>query len=114
MTDGSELRGRARAMRREPTPAERTLWRLLKSGRLGGLKFRRQVPMARYIVDFVCFDPRLIIECDGGQHADRSYDAIRDAWLESQGFRVVRLWNGEIMDNLDGVATAILRTVGKG
>ena len=76
------LKDRARQMRREPTEAERRMWRLLRDRRLGGFKFRRQEQLGRYIVDFVCFERKLVIELDGSQHADSAYDAERDAWLK--------------------------------
>jgi very-short-patch-repair endonuclease len=114
MPDRRELRDRARAIRHEPTPAEKALWDLLRGGRLGGLKFRRQVPLGAYIADFACLYPRVIVECDGGQHADRSYDAERDAWFRTQGFLVLRFWNGEVVDNREGVGVAILQAIGRG
>ncbi len=103
MADRKTLLARARAMRREPTPAERKLWRLLRGAKLQDLNFRRQLPLGPYIADFVCLDPRLIIECDGGQHADSAYDADRDAWLRAQGFIVLRFWNNEVENDEDVV-----------
>ncbi|MDR3509929.1 MAG: DUF559 domain-containing protein [Caulobacteraceae bacterium] len=88
--DRRGLRDRARGMRREPTPAKRRLWSLLRGGALEGLKFRRQVPLGTYIADFACLYPRVIVECDGGQHADSAYDAARDAWFTAQGFKMIR------------------------
>ncbi|MGC1301953.1 MAG: endonuclease domain-containing protein [Caulobacteraceae bacterium] len=99
---------RARAMRREQTPAERAMWRLLRSRGFERLKFRRQVPLGSYIVDFVCLDPRVVVECDGGQHADNAYDVRRDAWLRQQGFRVLRVWNNDVLEEPEGV-DAMLR-----
>ena len=73
-----------------------------------GLKFKRQKPMGRYIVDFVCVEQRLIIEIDGGQHAEQmAYDQHRDAWLRSQGYTVLRFWNNEVMQQLEGVLEQI-------
>jgi len=73
-----------------------------------GLRFRRQAPIGRYIVDFVCFEQRLIIEIDGGQHADRTgQDAARTRWLEGEGFRVIRFWNNDVLDNTEGVVESI-------
>jgi very-short-patch-repair endonuclease len=95
-------------MRHEPTDAERKLWSILRAKRLAGWKFKRQQPIDRYIVDFVCFEARLIVEADGGQHAENNNDAVRDAFLAEQGFRVLRYWNNDILTNLEGVATAIL------
>ena len=79
---------RARAMRCEPTEAERRLWYALRDRRMQALKFRRQVPIGAYVVDFVCFEHRLIVECDGFQHADNLRDGRRDDWLRAQGFVV--------------------------
>ena len=98
---------RAKRMRSEPTDAERALWQLLRAKRFVGYKFKRQVPIDRYIVDFVCFADRLIIEADGSQHAESDYDAERDAYLAGQGFRVLRFWNNDILTNTEGVGEAI-------
>jgi very-short-patch-repair endonuclease len=84
------------------------LWSILRAKRLAGWKFKRQEQIDRYIVDFVCFRARLIVEADGSQHAESTADAQRDAYLFDQGFRVLRFWNNEILTNPDGVATAIL------
>ncbi|VVT15609.1 DNA (Cytosine-5-)-methyltransferase [Erythrobacter sp. EC-HK427] len=97
----------AKHMRREPTDAERKLWSLLRGKRLGGHKFKRQEQIGDYIVDLVCFGSRVIIEADGSQHSDDA-DAARDHWLTSQGFRVLRFWNNEILNNSDGVAQMVL------
>jgi very-short-patch-repair endonuclease len=113
MADRRELRDRARAMRKAPTPAERVLWGMLRGGRLEGLKFRRQVPIGTYIADFACNDPKVIVECDGGQHALSDYDAVRDAWFQAEGYRVLRFWNGEIMDHPEGVRLRILSALGR-
>jgi very-short-patch-repair endonuclease len=101
-------RGFARAMRHEPTDAEQRLWHLLRSRRLEHLKFRRQVPIGRYIVDFVCLEKRLIIEVDGGQHSENAADAERDRWLEDVGYRMMRIWNNEMLKNSHGVLEMIL------
>jgi very-short-patch-repair endonuclease len=98
----------AKRMRREPAEAEVKLWSMLRGQRLGGLKFKRQEQLGDYIVDFVCFGARLIVEADGGQHAESNSDAVRDAWLTAQGFRVLRFWNNDILGNPDGVARVIL------
>ncbi len=98
--------GRARELRRNMTDAERALWRELRGGALGG-KFRRQAPLGRYIVDFVCLEKHLIVEVDGGQHAENRSDQERDRWLESQGFRVLRFWNNEVLGNMSGVLEVI-------
>ncbi len=101
-------------MRHEPTEVERRLWGRLRGGRLGGLKFRRQVPLGAYIADFACFYPRMIVECDGGQHADSAYDERRDAWFRDQGFQVMRFWNGDVLEDPGAVAETILRASGRG
>lgn len=101
------LRTRAKAMRSAPTDAERKLWAILRAKRLAEYKFKRQVPIDRYIVDFVCLRQRLIIEVDGGQHSPSS-DARRDAYLLGQGFRILRFWNNEILINEEGVSRRIL------
>ncbi len=99
---------RARALRRQASEAERTLWQQLRKRQLHGFKFRRQVVIEPYIVDFVCLDAKLIIEADGGQHADQAaYDGRRTAKLESMGYRVMRFWNHEILGELPGVLEQI-------
>jgi very-short-patch-repair endonuclease len=86
------------------TEAEKRVWQILRSHRMTGHKFRRQVPIGRYIADFVCHDVRLIVEVDGGQH-DRSspLEAERSEFLQNEGYRILRLWNNEILENLEGV-----------
>ncbi|HEX5935940.1 MAG TPA: endonuclease domain-containing protein [Pseudorhizobium sp.] len=101
-------RGRARAMRADATRAEDMLWDALRDRRLEGAKFRRQVPLQHYILDFVCFERRLIVEVDGWQHAESRSDAVRDAFFRSQGFRVLRFWNEEVEENINGVCLRIL------
>jgi very-short-patch-repair endonuclease len=95
-------------MRSVPTDAEHWLWQLLRAHRFAGFKFRRQVPIDFYIADFVCPSARLIIELDGGQHAVGSADERRDTYLETQGFRVLRIWNNDLFTNEEGVLEAIL------
>lgn len=95
-------------MRRAQTEAERRLWSTLRSHRLQGWKFKRQEQIGDYIVDFVCFRARLMIEADGSQHVESAADEQRTAWLECQGFRVLRFWNNDILLSGDSVATAIL------
>ena len=91
-------------LRKRPTRAENLLWLHLKGRQLEGVKFRRQEPIGRYIVDFVAFEQRLIIEVDGGQHAiEKEGDRARDNWLQNQGFRILRFWNNEVLQNLEGV-----------
>ncbi|MBI1261158.1 MAG: DUF559 domain-containing protein [Rhizobiales bacterium] len=98
---------RARHPRRHQTEAETRLWLRLRNRGLQGFKFRRQVPVGPYIADFLCADCLLIVEADGGQHADSAKDAVRTAFLESQGYRVLRFWNNDILSNTDGVLEAI-------
>jgi very-short-patch-repair endonuclease len=86
----------ARELRKQQTPHEHTLWQQLRAKRFSGYKFRRQQPLGRFIVDFVCFSQRLIVELDGSQHAEAAeYDAQRDAWLKQSGYRVLRFWNND-------------------
>jgi very-short-patch-repair endonuclease len=100
---------RARDLRANATKPERKLWAALSGRQLGGFKFRRQHPIDRYFVDFACAERRLVVELDGGQHADQaSYDEARTAVLEACGWRVLRIWNDEVIENLDGVVIAIL------
>jgi len=109
--DGNRLRY-ARRMRRLPTDAEMRLWRNFRAGRLAGYKFRRQQPIGRYIVDFVCFEKRLVIEVDGGQHLDAQLsDASRTKWLESEGFQVLRFWNDDVLLRTHSVLEAVLRAL---
>jgi very-short-patch-repair endonuclease len=98
----------ARHLRKNLTDAERRLWWRLRGEQLGGARFRKQAPIGKYVVDFVCFERKLIIELDGGQHAARvEKDEVRTAWLESQGFRVLRFWNHLIFEDIDPVLEAI-------
>lgn len=101
----------AKRNRKSQTDAERKLWPILRSHRLQGWKFKRQEQLGDFIVDFVCFRARVIVEADGSQHADNADDLVRTEWLEGEGFRVVRFWNNDILLNSDGVATAILATL---
>lgn len=101
---------RARELRRNLTDVERLLWSRLRGRRFAGYKFRRQMTIGRYVVDFVCLERRLILELDGGQHSERKqYDAARTAWLNSQGFEVLRFWNHETLEDWDAVEEVIWR-----
>jgi very-short-patch-repair endonuclease len=104
----SNQRSRARTMRGAPTDVELRLWRLLRDRRLNGIKFRRQVPLGPYIVDFLCVGAKLIVEADGSQHAESLRDIVRDTYLESQGWKVLRFWNNEVLQNREGVLETIL------
>ena len=99
----------ARRLRRNPTDAERRLWQLLRHRQLEGLRFRRQAPVGVYVLDFVCFEAALVVEVDGGQHAmeKKAADERRSAWLESQGFRILRFWNNDVLGNPEGVIETI-------
>ena len=101
----------AKQLRRNMTDAERLLWKHLRAHRLNGHKFRRQHPVGPYIVDFVHLGAMLIVEADGGQHNESADDATRDAWLQSQGFKVLRFWNNEILGETEAVLTAILNAI---
>ena len=98
----------ARQLRRDATDAERRLWSALRD-RSSEYRFRRQYPIGRFIVDFACTRHRLIVEADGSQHADSDDDRWRTAWLEEQGWRMLRFWNNEVLANTNGVVETILR-----
>jgi very-short-patch-repair endonuclease len=104
---------RARDMRRRDTEAETRLWNALRANRLGGWKWKRQVPFGPYFLDFLCRDAGLVVEVDGGQHAEQvAYDERRTAFLRRSGLRVVRFWNSEVLTNRDGVCPTILEACG--
>jgi very-short-patch-repair endonuclease len=105
-----KTRTRARALRRSPTDAERKMWWLLRSLKPLGMHFRRQAPIGPYIADFAWHSAKLVIELDGSQHADkrRGYDTRRTAWLESQGYQVLRFWNVDILKSPESVGEAVL------
>ena len=99
---------RARRLRRETTDVEKRLWRELRNFQVDGFKFRRQHPFGPFVADFYCPRAKLIIEVDGGQHAERTgADAARTTWFESKGCRVIRFWNNEVLGNLEGVLTTV-------
>ncbi len=103
---------RTQKLRKQLTDAERHLWDKLRRHQLNGYRFRRQVPIGRYVVDFACLPERLIIEVDGGQHSERQdADARRTEWLESQNFRVLRFWNNEVFGNIEGVIETIASAI---
>lgn len=98
----------ARALRKNMTPHEQRLWYLLRDRRFAHYKFRRQFPLGYYVVDFACWQSKLIIELDGSQHSENAqYDAARTTWLERRGWRVLRFWNNDF-DNEEGVLEVIL------
>ena len=98
---------RARRLRRDSTDAEGSLWYRLRSRRLGGHKFVRQEPIGPFTVDFICREARLVIEVDGGQHADNPRDAVRDKWLTDRNYRILRFWNNDVLGNMSGVLETI-------
>src|SRR4051812_37863060 len=102
---------RARSLRRSRTPAERRLWRQLRELKRAGFKFRQQVPIDHFIVDFACLSQRLIIEVDGGTHGtdgEIARDRRRGRYLQDQGFRILRVWNSEVRENIEGVMDTIV------
>ncbi|MCP4406239.1 MAG: endonuclease domain-containing protein [Gammaproteobacteria bacterium] len=109
------MKTKARYLRQNQTEAEQALWRQLRNRQLMGYKFRRQYVIKPYIVDFVCVAAKLIVEIDGGQHAEqRHYDQRRSRLLESQGYRVVRYWNNEVLNNMEGVLEALTLALSQG
>jgi len=108
------LKERARRLRREQTDAEKKLWVRLRSRQLGDFKFRRQFVIGPFITDFCCFEQRLVVELDGGQHADQSdADRRRSDFLLSRGYRVLRFWDNQVMENIDSVLEQILLALDK-
>jgi very-short-patch-repair endonuclease len=109
-----QQRGRAKSLRRTMTRAETLLWRYIKAGYVDGLQFRRQTPMGAYIVDFVCHAAKLVIEVDGSTHDFEQRlrcDQVRDRWLASRGYAVLRFTNNDVLSSLEGVVTVIRETV---
>jgi very-short-patch-repair endonuclease len=102
---------KARQLRQTPTEAEKLLWKALRRNQLGGVSFRRQHPIGRYVLDFYCPSAGLAIEVDGGQHAagqQKEIDVRRDQWLAANGVRMLRFWNNEVLSNLQGVLQTIV------
>lgn len=98
----------AKSMRADSTKVENMLWQALRNKQLEGYKFKRQVPIENHIVDLVCFEARLIVDLDGSQHAESRRDRERDICLAALGFRTLRFWNHEVVENIDGACTHIL------
>ena len=112
--DDPHLMHNGRNLRKNMTPAEQRLWKHLRGKRLGGYRFRRQQPLGQYILDFVCVDAKLVIEIDGGQHAEQTaYDETRTRYLQNLGFTVIPFWNNEVLQQTDAVLTAILHKLEK-
>lgn len=106
---------RARRLRQQKTDAERRLWRELRKLNGQGFHFRQQAPIGPYIADFADHTTKLVLELDGGQHGEPEglrHDAVRTRWLEGQGFKVLRFWNGEALSNTQGVMNSILAALG--
>jgi very-short-patch-repair endonuclease len=101
----------AKGLRSQMTDAEHRLWYRLRAHRFLDLKFKRQAPIGPYVVDFVCLEYRLIVEVDGGQHAENAADRKRDAWLTSEGYRVLRFWNDDVLKRTDVLLGEIARAV---
>ncbi len=98
----------ARKLRRNSSDVEQLLWSNLRNKNLQNLKFRRQQPIGNFIADFVCFEKRVVVELDGSQHAGSKKDLLRDKWFNQHGFQVLRFWNNEVFENLDGVLEKIM------
>src|SRR3954454_14590987 len=108
MREANEARTkRARRLHRNSTDAENALWYRLRSRSLNGHKFVRQEPIGLYTVDLICREHRLVIEVDGGQHADNDQDIVRDKWLADHNYRVLRFWNNDVLQNMNGVLEVI-------
>ena len=99
---------RARELRANPTEAERALWAHLSARKVAGARFNRQKPIGPFICDFVSRSAKLIVEVDGGQHADSRRDKMRDAHLRAEGFQIARYWNNDVLKNPEGVLTDLL------
>ncbi len=108
-----DMNSRARELRRASTDAEGAFWRQVRNKGLGGHKFRRQVPIGPYIADFICLQARLIIELDGGHHQEQTAaDERRTQWLESEGYRVLRMWDNDVLLNITGALETVLAAPG--
>jgi very-short-patch-repair endonuclease len=104
------VKQRSRRLRGSMTVAEQKLWSMLRKRQIGGFKFRRQHPLGSFILDFACLEAKLVIEVDGGQHADQQdYDKQRTDWLQRQGYHVIRFWNNEVLNDIEAVKEAIWR-----
>ena len=101
----------ARKLRNNLTEAEKYLWYELRVKNFG-VKVRRQAVIGRYVVDFVCYEKKLIVEIDGGQHFQNEDDKIRDEWLRKEGFEILRFWNNEVFENREGVLQKIVECLG--
>jgi len=98
---------KSKELRNNPTIAENKLWYFLRGRQIENCKFRRQQPIGDYIVDFACLEKKIIVEIDGGQHFENKEDSMRDQWLTSQGYGVLRFWNNDIIQNIESVLEII-------
>ncbi len=106
---------KARELRKNPTESEQALWKHLRMRQLGGYKFRRQQPIGPYIVDFVSFEKRVIIEVDGGQHSQQvEYDSKKTVWLEDLGYQVLRFWNNQVLKEIEAVKAIVSKVLEDG
>jgi very-short-patch-repair endonuclease len=110
---GARVRGFAKTMRQAPTDAEARMWRLLRDRRLAAFKFRRQAPFQNFILDFVCFEKRFVIEIDGSQHATSSSDPARDHRLIAEGFQIARYWNNDVLQQPTAVQEDIFERLSR-
>jgi 5-methyltetrahydrofolate--homocysteine methyltransferase len=110
----AEISAAAKELRKRQTKAEKTLWLRLRDNQINGAKFRRQEPIGSFIVDFVCYNSKLIIEVDGSVHKaveTKTNDIYRNQWLKSEGFKVLRFWNSKILNDLDNVVNKIRKNL---
>ncbi len=104
---------KARDLRKDPTEAEKALWQKIRDRQLNGFKFKRQYPIGNYVADFICSELFLVLEVDGGQHNESEKDKVRTAFLESKGYEVVRFWNNDVLENIDGVVQSLTRPLSR-
>jgi len=102
-----------RKLRQAATEAEKFFWSKVRNQQIDGAKFRRQVPIDRFVVDFCCLEHKLVVEIDGGQHAESSSDDVRTADLEAAGYRVIRFWNNDVLGNIEGVIDTLRAEMSK-
>ena len=106
------LKNKAKRLRKELTETEKYLWKYLRNKQIEEFKFRRQQPIGKYIVDFINFEKKLIVEVDGGQHSIyENKDIIRDKYLKKEGYKILRFWNNEVLNNIEGVLEVIINNL---
>ncbi|HCG76798.1 MAG: DNA (cytosine-5-)-methyltransferase [bacterium (Candidatus Ratteibacteria) CG_4_10_14_3_um_filter_41_18] len=107
-----ELKNKAKRLRKKLTETEKYLWNYLRNKQIDRFKFRRQQPIGKYIVDFINFEKKLVIEVDGGQHSIyKKKDVIRDKYLKKEGYKVLRFWDNEVLNNIEGVLEMIINNL---